>query len=178
MAVTALAPYYNTNDDVKTAIDKAIVIMSEAVDEGTVTSPESYAQILTALCAMGIDPDKDEVFSKVIDGIMSYSCENGFKHEQNGKYNQMATEQCYYALADYIRSKSNKTSLYKMTDAFYDINGDYLVNINDALLIQKNVALLVDFNDTQTKNSDINTDGYVTIGDVTSLQRYIAGYGV
>lgn len=178
MAVTALAPYYDTNEDVKSAVDKAVVIMSEAVDEENVTSPESYAQILTALCAMGIDPDRDEVFTKVIDGIMSYSCENGFKHEQNGEYNQMATEQCFYALTDYIRSRSNKTSLYTMTDAFYDINGDYLVNINDALLIQKNVALLIDFNDTQTKNSDINADGYVTIGDVTSLQRYLAGYGV
>ncbi|MBQ1809153.1 MAG: hypothetical protein IIZ87_06520, partial [Selenomonas sp.] len=36
----------------------------KAVGSGKVTSPESYAQILTALCAMGIDPDKDEVFSK------------------------------------------------------------------------------------------------------------------
>ena len=178
MAVTALAPYYNTNEDVKKAIDTAIVIMSEAVDEDKVTSPESYAQILTALCAMGIDPDNDAVFSKVIDGIMSYSCENGFKHESNGEYNQMATEQCYYALSDYLRSKANKTSLYKMTDAFYDINSDYKVDILDASLIQKHVAMLEDFNDKQAAHSDINKDNQVTIGDVTSLQRYLAGYGV
>lgn len=178
MAVTALAPYYNTNDDVKKAVDNALVIMSDAVANDKVTSPESYAQILTALCAMGIDTDKDEVFSKVIDGIMSYSCENGFKHELAGEYNQMATEQCYYALTDYIRLKDNKTSLYKMTDAFYDINSDFKIDILDAELIQKHVALLVDFNETQTKYSDINKDNQVTIGDVTSLQRYLVGYGV
>lgn len=178
MAVTALAPYYITNDDVKKAVDTALSIMSNAVSSGKVTSPESYAQILTALCAMGIDPDKDEVFSKVIDGIMSYSCENGFKHELAGEYNQMATEQCYYALTDYLRLKANKTSLYKMTDAFYDINSDFKTDILDAALIQKHVALLEDFNDTQEKHSDINKDNQVTIGDVTSLQRYLAGYGV
>ena len=177
MAVTALAPYYNANEDVKNAIDTAIVIMSEAVDEDKVTSPESYAQILTALCAMGIDPDNDAVFSKVIDGIMSYSCENGFKHELNGEYNQMATEQCYYALTDYLRAKANKTSLYKMKDAFYDINSDYKVDILDAALIQKYVALLADLKDTQKTHSDINNDNHVTIGDVTCLQRYLAGYG-
>ena len=178
MAVTALTPYYNTNEDVKNSVDTAIVIMSEAVDEDKVTSPESYAQILTALCAMGIDPDMDAVFSKVIDGIMSYSCENGFKHERNGEYNQMATEQCYYALTDYLRLKANKTSLYKMTDAFYDINSDFKTDIIDAALIQKHVALLADFNETQKKHSDTNKDNQVTIGDVTSLQRYLAGYGI
>ena len=178
MAVTALAPYYNTNDDVKKAVDTALSIMSDAVGSGKVTSPESYAQILTALCAMGIDPDKDEVFSKVIDGIMSYSCENGFKHELSGDYNQMATEQCYYALTDYLRLKANKTSLYKMTDAFYDINSDFKTDILDAALIQKRVALLADFNETQEKHSDINKDNQVSIGDVTSLQRYLAGYGI
>ena len=34
------------------------------------------------------------------------------------------------------------------------------------------------FNETQEKHSDINKDNQVTIGDVTSLQRYLAGYGV
>lgn len=177
MAVTALAPYYNTNEDVQESVDNAIVIMSEAVDGDKVTSPESYAQILTALCAMGINSDSDMVFKNVIDGIMRYECENGFKHEINGEYNQMATEQCFYALADYLRLKEKKYSLYKMTDAFYDIDSDYKVDILDALLIQKHVALLADFDDNQLKNSDINMDGYVTIGDVTALQRYIASYG-
>lgn len=178
MAVTALSPYYNTNDDVKKAVDTALSIISKAVGSGKVTSPESYAQILTALCAMGIDPDKDVVFSKVIDGIMSYSCENGFKHELAGEYNQMATEQCYYALTDYLRLKANKSSLYKMTDAFFDINSDFKTDILDAALIQKRVAFLEDFNETQEKHSDINKDNQVTIGDVTSLQRYLAGYGI
>ena len=89
----------------------------------------------------------------------------------------MATEQCYYALTDYLRAKANKTSLYKMKDAFYDINSDYKVDILDAALIQKYVALLADLKDTQKSHSDTNNDNHVTIGDVTCLQRYLAGYG-
>lgn len=180
MAVTALAPYYNTNSDVKAAVDTALDLMSNSIE--SINSPESFAQVLTALCAMGINPEADSRFIKdgktVIDRIFDYECEKGFKHFIDGEYNQMATEQSFYALADFIRLTENKTSLYKMTDVFYDVNNDYKVDIIDALYIQQYVALIKDFNDNQKKNSDINADGYVTIGDVTSLQRYLAGYGV
>ena len=180
MAVTALAPYYNTNDDVKKAVDTALDLMSESL-EG-VNSPESFAQILTALCALGINPETDERFIKdgktIIDRIFDYECEDGFKHLIDGEYNQMATEQCFYALADFVRLTENKTPLYSMTDAFYDVNGDYKTDINDALLIQIYISLMVDFTEAQIKNADINRDGYVTIGDVTSLQRYLVGLGI
>ena len=180
MAVTALAPYYNTNDDVKTAVNTALDLMSESLE--SVNSPESFSQILTALCALGINPETDARFVKdgktIIDRIFDYECENGFKHLIDGGYNQMATEQCFYSLADFVRLTGNKTSLYSMADAFYDVNGDYKIDINDALLIQKYVALMVDFTEAQVKNSDINLDGYVTIGDVTSLQRYLVGLGI
>lgn len=180
MAVTALAPYYNTNDDVKKAVDTALDIMSDTLVN--VNSPESFAQILTALCALGINPETDSRFIRdgktIIDSIFDYECENGFKHLIDGEYNQMATEQSFYALADFVRLTENKFSLYDMTDAFYDVNSDYKINVNDALLIQKYVALMENFNKTQIKNSDINRDGYVTIGDVTSLQRYLVGLGV
>ena len=180
MAVTALAPYYNTNDDVKTAVNTALDLMSESLE--SVNSPESFSQILTALCALGINPETDERFvmdgKTIIDRIFDYECENGFKHLIDGEYNQMATEQCFYSLADFVRLTENKTSLYSMTDAFYDVNGDYKININDALLIQKYVALMAEFTEAQVKNSDINLDGFVTIGDVTSLQRYLVGLGI
>ena len=180
MAVTALAPYYNTNDDVKQAVDTALDIMADSLE--SVNSPESFAQILTALCALKINPETDSRFIKedktIIDRIFDYECENGFKHVINGEYNRMATEQCFYALADFVRLTENKTSLYSMADAFYDVNGDYKIDINDALLIQKYVALMAEFNDTQAKNSDINIDGFITIGDVTSLQRYLVGLGI
>ena len=180
MAVTALAPYYNTNDDVKTAVDTALDLMSESLE--SVNSPESFSQILTALCALGINPETDARFVKdgktIIDRIFDYECENGFKHFIDGEYNQMATEQCFYSLADFVRLTENKTSLYSMADAFYDVNGDYKIDINDALLIQKYVALMAEFTEAKVKNSDINLDGFVTIGDVTSLQRYLVGLGI
>ena len=37
---------------------------------------------------------------------------------------------------------------------------------------------MADFTEAQAKNSDINLDGFVTIGDVTSLQRYLVGLGI
>lgn len=185
MAITALAPYYNTNDDVKAAVDNALNAMSALqnetggfVDFGAVT-PESSAQMIVALCSLGIDPTADSLFIKngnsILDSMLSFSVDGGFKHEAGGEYNQMTTEQCFYALASYKRLVENKNSLYDMSDALYDLNGDYRVNINDATLLQKYIALLVDFSDAQKNNSDINGDGAVTVSDVTSLQRYLAG---
>lgn len=55
-----------------------------------------------------------------------------------------------------------------------DINGDGMVSILDATLIQKYLANLTDLEDTKIKFADTNRDGEVTITDVTLIQKYIA----
>lgn len=186
MTIQALAPYYNKNADVKNAVDKALDVLSSSQQDnggfaswGTV-NVESCAQVLTALASLGIDADTDERFIKngntLVDAIMEFSVENGFAHVMDGGYNQMATEQAYYALVSYNRVKNGKTSLYDMSDIKnlrYDVNGDGALNVQDCTLIQKYAASLEELTDEQLKKADCNKDGFVNIIDATTLQKII-----
>ncbi len=128
MAIQALAPYYNSRQDVKEAVDCALEMLSEIQhDNGGYsasidgTCSESCAQVIVALTALGIDPEKDERFIKngmsVIDAMCLFAVEDGgFAHIPNGTLNGMATEQAQYALVAYDRFLSGKTSLYDMSD--------------------------------------------------------------
>lgn len=126
MALTALAPYYKGDSKVREAADRALAWLSEVQKDdgayaswGTVNS-ESCAQVTVALTSLGIDPNKDERFIKngksVIDGLLGFYTDGGFKHVSTGKLNAMATEQGYYALTAYFRFTGGKTSLYDMSD--------------------------------------------------------------
>lgn len=187
MAIQALAPYYNKNADVKSAVDKALDVLSASQqDNGGFASwgsvnVESCAQVLTALASLGIDADTDERFIKngntLVDAIMEFSVENGFAHVKDSGYNQMATEQAYYALVSYKRVKNGKTSLYDMSDVKilrYDVNGDRVLNVQDCTLIQKYSAELAELNDEQLKKADCNNDGFVNVIDATTLQKILA----
>ena len=74
----------------------------------------------------------------------------------------------------------DKTTLAEVSAMFNprfvgDANGDGKVNIKDATLIQKSLALLTNLDDTATIVSDITDDGSVTIKDATALQKRLAG---
>lgn len=126
MALTALAPYYKGDSRVKESVDRAVLWLSENQNsDGTYSSwetvnSESCAQVTVALTSLGIDPNKDERFIKngksVIDGLLGFYTDGGFKHVSTGKLNAMATEQGYYALTAYFRFTGGKTSLYDMSD--------------------------------------------------------------
>ncbi len=137
MALQALAPYYETNEEVKNAVDKALVTLSEMQDadggfstfsgNGKVATSESTAQVIVALTALGINPDTDARFIKnghsAIDALLSYYVQGGgFKHIASGERDGMATEQGYYALTAFYRFLYEKTSLYNMTDVI-DMGG-------------------------------------------------------
>ncbi len=186
MAIQALAPYAKQNDNVKTAVQKALDLMSSIQSDdgdfstmGEVT-PESCAQMICALSAMQIDCNTDSRFIKkentVFDSLMRFSVENGFAHVKGMEYNQMSTEQGYYALAAYSRMKNNKASLFDMTDLISkgDVNQSGAATISDATLIQKYIAKAVAFSLLQQKTADINKDGKVDINDVTALQKQLA----
>ncbi len=127
MAIQSLAPYYNTHDDVKMAIDAAISTLSDKqYDNGGFGSidgicSESCAQVVVALTALGINPETDSRFIKngvsVLDAMCSFAIEGGgFAHIPDGEINGMATEQSQYALVSYYRFINNMTSLYDMSD--------------------------------------------------------------
>ena len=135
MALQALAPYYSTNAEVKTAVDAALVLLSEKQNDmggfGSVDgySTESCAQIIVALAALGIDPEADLRFVKngisVVDAMCQLAIENGgFAHIPGGNRNGMATEQGQYALAAYFRFVNGQTALYDMSDVLLRSNNE------------------------------------------------------
>ncbi|MDQ7094877.1 DUF1533 domain-containing protein, partial [Desulfosporosinus sp. PR] len=130
MTLQAMAPYYNTNPDVKTATDKALNWLSKSQradggfsSTGTVNS-EAISQTIIALCANGIDPTADK-FTKnghtLLDALLAFQQTNGsFSHVSGDGGNDMATEQAYLALAAYDRFvKNNSVSTNGQTSIYY-----------------------------------------------------------
>lgn len=133
MTIQALAPYYKSNTEVKTAVDRALDVMSGLQKDdggfaswGTVNS-ESCAQVICGLLDIGRDAGTDKAFVKnghsVLDALMGFyvASAGGFAHyvKQNGELavNGMASQQAGYALAAYDRFKKGKNTLYDMSDA-------------------------------------------------------------
>ena len=128
MTIQALAPYYKSDSNVKTAIDKALTLLSDRQkSDGDYASygidnPESTAQVLVALSSLGIDCENDSRFIKngktLIDGIEKYRLKNSsFCHQIGKDSNANATIQVFYAMVSYIRMTQGKTSLYIFDNA-------------------------------------------------------------
>ena len=127
MALQALAPYYEKQDSVKAAVDKALWALTRMqAEDGSFASvdgpsSESIAQVIVALTALGIDPDQDGRFirngTSAWDALLTYYIPGGgFRHVPNGERDGMSTEQAYYAMVSYYRMLEEKTALYDMTD--------------------------------------------------------------
>lgn len=130
MTLQALAPYYD-REGVKAAIDAAIKILGERqAEDGDYLSygsanPESTAQVMIALSALGIDCASDERFIKngatIFDGLLKYRLENGgFCHLAGGEYSFTATVQVFLAIVSYLRMQDGKMSLYLLDSVFSD----------------------------------------------------------
>ncbi len=157
VAIQALAPYYGSNESVKSAVDKALEVLSAMQTEngGFISSgsenSESSAQVVIALTALGIDPEKDARFVKngksALDALCSYAVEGGgFKHiAADAAPDAVATQQGYCALVAYQRFINGSSRLYDMTDVviaaepFTDIYASgyykYIVGAADAGII-------------------------------------------
>ena len=172
MAVQALAPYYNSNSDVRSAVDRALDCLSDIQrDNGTYGSVdgsciESCAQVIVALTALGIDPEADDRFVKngisVVDAICIFAVEGGgFEHVPYGGLNGMATEQGQYGLAAYFRFLEGMTSLYDMTDVEVlsvdigddaDVTDDYIEDSDDGYADE---FYLDDIEESEPEENDI-----------------------
>ena len=126
MALTALAPYRERRE-VAEAIEGALQCLSEMqLENGCFASwgsenSESCAQVIVALTALGIDPQKDARFLKngrsVLDALCDFVLDDGFYHSAElVEVNGMATEQAYYALTAYARFRDGKSRLFDMTE--------------------------------------------------------------
>lgn len=129
MVLTALSPYYESDTDVKAAIDRGLYALSEMqlaegdFAYGGTSTAESTAQVLVALTSLDIDIWSDERFitdngRTVLDGLLGFynSEEKGFAHIKGESVNMMADSQCIYALVSLYRQLNSMGRLYDFTD--------------------------------------------------------------
>lgn len=124
MVIQALAPHYQSSENVKNAVDKAVDVLSQKqLSDGDYMSygsanPESGAQVMIALSSLGIDCLADQRFIKngntLLDGIKKYELENGsFCHQIGTKANENATSQVFLALVSYLRMKNAQSPIFQ-----------------------------------------------------------------
>ena len=126
MALQALAPY--AGNEAADAAERAAAWLADAMTEealfgyGGSPSAESSAQVIIALCALGIDPAEDGRFAKnganAVDALVdTYRRADGsYAHapeDETGDF--MATEQVMLALTALWKLRSGAGRLYDMT---------------------------------------------------------------
>ena len=127
MALQALAPLYEKDEEIKEVCEGALELLSERqLDDGGFSgfgqeNPESTAQVIIALTSLGIDPLGDERFCKnektVLDGLLKYRNEDGsFSHVLGGAANDSACYQALLALVSLKRFYEGKSPVYLFDD--------------------------------------------------------------
>lgn len=127
MVIQALAPYYNSNIAVKTAIDKALDALSSVQNADGSFSGSSSActtgQVLLAISSLGIDAKTDARFVKggktMLDALQGFYIDGlGFGNNTGDvTADSYATKQVTYSLCAYNRFVAGKNAFYNMTDA-------------------------------------------------------------
>lgn len=136
MAIQALAPYYNKQAKVKTAVDTALDKLSDMQTEtgdhagayeawGAGPNANSTAMVILALQNLGLDSHTDPKFIKngksVLDGLLSFkTADDYFGYTDNFQLNGKAMEQAYQALIAY-REKKNIYLFSKPTKSFASV---------------------------------------------------------
>lgn len=130
MALQPLARYQATDAKVEAAVKKAVAWLQGAVkDDFGYGNPESTAQVLIALSALGIDPTVSDagfgtVNMNMLTSMMAYKCKDGgFAHILGSATDGMATTQVLEAMDAYVLFKENNT-------AYWDVAGNAHVSHN------------------------------------------------
>ncbi|MBE6654065.1 MAG: hypothetical protein E7608_01250 [Ruminococcaceae bacterium] len=127
MALCALAPHIKNNDEIADSAQKALSFLSAAqLENGGFKSrgeenSESAAQVITALCSLGIDPRTDARFIKngnsALDALSSYKLAGGaYEHTSGAGANDIATQQALYALISLQMFDEGKGSFFIFED--------------------------------------------------------------
>ncbi len=123
MTVQALSKHYETDNRVRTAVDKAVKMLSERqLEDGGYSSfgaenAESAAQVIVALTSLGINPKTDERFIKngnsVVDGLNAYRLQDGsFCHTVSAGTNTGAVQQAFYSMISLKMLENNEGSFF------------------------------------------------------------------
>ena len=121
MALQALARYRD-HAEVSAAVEEALDLLSaQQRENGAFATCEATAQVLVALCELGISFD-DPRFVKngcsLREGLLSFRLEQGGFVSAAGDTDMslMSTEQAFYALVAARRAEQGLNTLYDMTD--------------------------------------------------------------
>ena len=109
--IAGLAFYYDTDENVAAAVDKAVAYLSSVQKAdgsfdayGYGADSNTAAMVVVGLCAVGIDPDTDERFIKnetsVLDALLAFAVadSSGFGYMDNSSASAYSTEQGFRAL--------------------------------------------------------------------------------
>lgn len=172
MALQALSKYTG-REDVRKAVDRAVDFLSGAqLDDGGyatsgVETCESTAQVIIALCELGIKYD-DARFTKngktTLDALKSFMApDGGFRHQTDSKNtNQMATEQALCALAALERAEKGQSSFYSMGDSS-DVGITAAFPDRDPEVKQCQISKSIDFSDVP--ESDTGYEAIFALAD-------------
>lgn len=128
MIIQALAPYYNKDARVKTAVDAGLTYLVTCMDAttGAVTSwgtpnSNSTAQVILALTSLGINPAEDARFCQngknLVTALQSFYCGKGeFGYDNATMANALASVQSVQAVIAYNRLLHGQTAFYDMGD--------------------------------------------------------------
>lgn len=120
MVLQALAPCQSFPQVAEATRQALALLSSRQGEQGDfasygVANAESTAQVLIALCSLGIDCTQDERFIKhatVVDGLEQYRLEDGYSHTLGGERNATASAQGYLAQAAYQRMQAGQGSIF------------------------------------------------------------------
>lgn len=130
MVLQALAPYdTDAHPAVVDAVARGLSVLSgmQLADGGFSSygaeNACSVAQVVTALCELGIDPTSqvcgfNQGDANMVENLLSFALPSGgFIYQQGeGAASAFSSEQALYALVDYQRLEEGKSSLYRMQD--------------------------------------------------------------
>ncbi len=208
MAILALSPYYN-DDKTYAAYGREMKTVGKVIDEAVeklgnmqcedgdfaswdTRNSESTSWALTALCALGIDCEKDLRFIKngntLIDGMLKYRHESGgFMHTFDaasamGKADRMATEQAFYALQSYLNIRTDKRHFFDFRPEKNNISKAEDIKINQPWVGIRTAMFEIESKTekTVTVTAKARLDGTVqsSVSQIVSITAGKSDYGI
>lgn len=146
--ILALSPYYDSDEEIKSAIDETIPIIKDLQDEtGIISNAASSGLAIAAFSSVGINPE-DVIFGEknVLDGLMTQVSEDfdGFKPMTN----TFSTEQGFRGLISWQILKNNGD--YRVYD-FADYPYEAAYETPDTCTVSFK---------TSPDNTEVSIDGY------------------
>jgi len=193
MVLTSLSRYTD-NTEASAAVNKAICYLSAIQnDDGSYSSygnsnSQSCAQVIVALCSLGINPTSDSRFIKnrksVVDALCSFFVGSGFGNTDSKEINQMSTEQAVYALAALEAFDNTPYCVFDFSSVEFksenlrgDADLDGVVSVSDARITLR-IAIGLEKAEKGSvlyNLADMNADGYVTVSDARLVLRKAIG---